>query len=53
MVLVGTEADSLLRIEFVDGTELVYDTTSLQRFASDLVDWSLLLNDLAADRRGA
>jgi hypothetical protein len=51
--LMGTEDEPLLQISFVDGMELTYDTQHLQRFVSDALDWSLLMNDLAADRRGA
>jgi hypothetical protein len=51
--LIGTETEPLLQITFVDGHELTYDTQHLQRFVSDTLDWSLLMNDLAQDRRGA
>jgi hypothetical protein len=46
MVVDGTGTEPKLRIAFNDGTHLELDASELQRFASDLVDWSYLFNDL-------
>jgi hypothetical protein len=53
MVLIGTEDDPLLKMTFVEDVELIFDTRGLHRFISDSLDWSLLMDDLEADRRGA
>jgi hypothetical protein len=46
MVVDGTGTEPKLRIAFNDGTHLELAASELQRFASDLVDWSYLFNDL-------